>query len=193
MNEAEAETQDSTSEETEATEESTDASESASSESTETTETTESTARESTDYDPDAPVDESGAPCILDRTICLPASQVNITLDLTAAVDKAFALGREPEGTTELPEGRLDVDLRDLVTMDEAYIREVLERAYEETLLEGAETTVEKGKTTVKNEKDEEIEVDCLTITFGTLSRKLDTEALFTQIMDGYFSEDFDQ
>ena len=161
-------------------------------ESTEaTSESTETPPQESTDFDPDAPVDENGAPYILDRTICLPASQVNITLNLTAAVDRAFAIGRETD--TEPAEGRLDLDLRDFMTLDESYIREVLERAYEETLLEGADTVVEQGKTTVKNDKGEDVEVDCLIITFGTMSRSLDAEALYTQVMEGYYAADFDQ
>lgn len=140
--------------------------------------------------DPDAPLTQDGKAYILDKTIVLPASQVKVTLDLTAAVEAAYAVGRE--GGPLVQEGRTDVDVSSLLTLDEAYIRDVLDSAYEDTLLEGTQTTVEKSKTTVTNEEDQEIEVDCLVITFGTMSRKLDTEALFDQIMNAYVSAEFD-
>ena len=45
--------------------------------------------------DADAPLDENGEPYLLDKTICLPASYVEITLDTDAAVEEAYRYGRE--------------------------------------------------------------------------------------------------
>lgn len=169
---------------------------------TQPTETTESTAESteeteaestqpSTQPDADAPETEDGTPYILDKTIVLPASQVNLTLDLSAAVEAAYAMGRD----TEIDEDRVDVDLESYLTLDNAYILDVLDSTYEDTLLEGAQTAVEKSKTTiVQTEEDEskEVEVDCLVVTFGTMSRKLDTESLYDQILDAYSAGIFD-
>lgn len=162
------------------------------------TETTESTATEQTEAettqpstaaDTDAPVTEDGIPYILDKTIVLPASHVNPILDLSAAVDAAYAMGRETEVEDE---DRINVPLNDCLTMDESYIRDVLDSTYEDTLLEGTPTKVEDGKTTIVKADGTEAKVSCLNITFGTMGRKLDTSALFEEIMTAYSAGTFD-
>lgn len=142
---------------------------------------------------PEAPLTEDGKAYILDQTIVLPASQVNPTLNLSEAVDAAYAIGRE--GGPESEKGAMTVDLIPYLTLDESYIRDVLVSAYEDTLLEGSRTTVEKSKTTIiKTEGDtsKEEEVDCLLITFGTLSRKLDVESTYDRILEAYSAGNFD-
>ena len=167
----------------------------ATSETTEaTTEPTEETTVSTTTRpEEDAPVTEDGTPYVLDKTIVLPASQVNMTLDLTAAVERAFAIGKEAD--TVPAEGPVAVSLNDFLTMDSAYIRDVLDSTYEDTFMEGSETLVEKSKTTIvktEGEESKEVEVDCLVITFGTKGRELDTAALYDEILASYSAEIFD-
>ncbi|MBR4308009.1 MAG: VanW family protein [Oscillospiraceae bacterium] len=153
------------------------------------TETEEVEAEEETvPPDPNAPLDANGVPCTLERTLCLPASEVNVLLDLTAAVDYAYSLGREVESAEPI----VSIPLQQFISMDEAYIREFLNRAYEQTFAEGTQTLVEKGTTTISDENGGEIEVDCITITFGTVGRKLDVDALYAQVVEGYSNRRFE-
>ncbi len=157
---------------------------------TEETEATQSTTAVAVPEDLEPPLTADGREYILDKTLVLPASQVNVTLDLTAAVDAAFAIGRE-EGAEE-PKGDTVVDLTPFLTMDTAYIRDVLDSAYEDTLLQGAQTQVKEGKATVMGEDNKETEVDALHITFGSMDRRLDTEKLYDQIMAAYTAAEFE-
>ena len=91
-----------------------------------------------------------------------------------------------------LTEELVELPLEDFLSMDEEYIREVLDLAYEETFTEFADTVVEQGKTTVRNEAEEEIEVDCITVSFGITERKLDVDALYEQVMEGYLAQNFE-
>ncbi|MBR6825355.1 MAG: VanW family protein, partial [Oscillospiraceae bacterium] len=178
---------------TEATEETSEETTEEGSEGIETTDPTGETAEstgESTASDTDAPLTEDGTAYILHQTIVLPASQVNPTLDLTAAVDAAYAIGRD--GGPEAQKEPMELELGPYLTLDEAYIRDVLDRAYEDTLLPGSPTLVEKGKTTVVGEDGTETEADCLHITFGSMSRELDTDTLFDSILTAYDEGIFD-
>ena len=81
-------------------------------------------APEPPETDPDAPLDENGKPYLRDKTICLPASYVEITLDVDAAVEEAYRYGRGI-GTKE-NDTRVDIDVSKLLTVNETYIRDVL-------------------------------------------------------------------
>ncbi len=159
-------------------------------EPSETTEATQATTAVALPEDLDPPLTEEGTAYLLDKTLVLPASQVNVTLDLTAAVDAAFAVGRE--GGPELGEDGTDVDLTPFLSMDTAYIRDVLDSAYEDTLLQATATKVEEGKVTILDQENKELEVDGLRITFGTMGRSLDTEALYDRIMEAYTAAEFE-
>ena len=152
---------------------------------------TEEETVKTTAEDPNAPKDENGLPYTLEQTICLPASHVQVTLDLSAAVEKAYTYGRE----LDVAEGRADVDLNDCMSLDTDYIRDVLESTAEDVLLEGAESKIEEGKTTITVTDEEgasELEADCLNITIGTVSRKIDVDKLYEAVMEGYYSANFD-
>lgn len=169
---------------TEATEES------STEETSETTEPTQATTAVAIPEDLEAPRTEDGKEYILDKTLVLPASQVNVTLDLSAAVDAAFAVGRE--GGPEVQEDGTVVDLTSFLSLDTVYIRDVLDSAYEDILMQATATKVEEGEVTVMDEENKEIRVDGLHITFGTMGRKLDTEALYDQIMEAYATAEFE-
>ena len=156
----------------------------------EATEHKETESAETSPEDPNTPLTEDGQPYLLDKTIVLPSSQVKPTLNLTAAVEAAFAVGRE--GGPQLQDGIHNVDLLPYLTLDESYLRDVLDSTYEDTFSEGTETVVEESKTTVVGEDNKEIQADCLVITFGTPGRRLDTDALFDRILSAYSNAEFE-
>ncbi len=160
-------------------------------ENPQTTEPSTEEPTEPTESDPDAPKDENGVPYTLEQTVCLPASHVQVTLDLSAAVEKAYAYGRD----VEVESGRADVALNECMSLDTDYIRDVLESTAEDVLLEGTESKIEEAKTTIivtDKEGSSEVEADCLNITIGTLSRKLDVDKLYDAVIEGYYSANFD-
>ena len=160
-------------------------------ENPQTTEPATEETTEPTEADPDAPVDENGVPYVAEQTICLPASHVQVRLDLSAAVELAYTYGRE----VDAEDGRVDVDLSECMSLDTEYIRDVLESTAEDVLSEGTESVVEKGKTTITVTDEEgasEVEADCLNITIGTVSRKIDVDKLCGAVIEAYHSATFD-
>lgn len=134
--------------------------------------------------DPDAPVDENGTPCTLDRTLKLLAGDVNAALDVDAAVKEAYQYGRTAlkNGTNE----RVDIDVSKHLTLNESYIREVLASYLEDTASEGSETKIADGKTTVTDADGNPQTVDAIEITLGTLQRDIDIDALYDEIVAAY-------
>ena len=107
--------------------------------------------------DPDAPLDENGNPYLLDQTICLPASYVEITLDTDAAVEEAYRYGRETGSKNN--DERIDIDVSKLLTVNEAYIRDVLDSTLDDTTCVGTETTITKTTTTITDKDGSVTEV----------------------------------
>ena len=122
--------------------------------------------------DPDAPLDENGNPYLLDQTICLPASYVEITLDTDAAVEEAYRYGRETGSKNN--DERIDIDVSKLLTVNEAYIRDVLDSTLDDTTCVGTETTITKTTTTITDKDGNPQTVDAVEITLGTLKRNID-------------------
>ena len=141
--------------------------------------------------DADAPRDENGKPCRLDRKLTLLAQDVGATLDAEAAADAAYQYGRTLTGKKD-SETRVDVDVSKYLTLNGTYIREVLTSYLEDVVCDGTKTTVEKGTTTVNDENGNPKQVDCIKITLGTLKRDIDIDALYNEIVAAYVSGNFD-
>ena len=141
--------------------------------------------------DADAPRDENGKPCRLDRKLTLLAQDVGATLDVNGAVEAAYQYGRSLTGKKDNEE-RVDVDVSKYLTVNGTYIREVLTSYLEDTVCEGSKTTVEEAKTTVNDADGNPKQVDCLKITLGTLKRDIDIDALYDEIVAAYVSGNFD-
>lgn len=146
--------------------------------------------KESPETDEDAPVDENGVAYLRHSTLMLPADEIQVKLDVNAAVTEAMRYGREI-GEKKNAE-RIDIDIVQFLSLNEEYIRELLDKTLEETALEGTDTTWEKSETTVTDKDGNPQEVDAIEITFGTMSRSLDTEKLFNEIVTAYMSGNYD-
>ena len=140
--------------------------------------------------DADAPLDANGNPYLLDQTICLPASYVEITLDIDAAVDEAYRYGR---GTgSKNNDERIDIDVSKMLSVNEAYIRDVLDSTLENTACVGTETKITKTTTTVTDKDGNPQTVDAIDITLGTLKRDIDIDKLYNEILEAYMSGRYD-
>ncbi len=141
--------------------------------------------------DPDAPLDKNGEPYVLDRTICLPASNVEIRFDLQAVVEEAYQCGRSATDSEEEPE-RIDADISRLLTIiDNGYIDDVLTHLAEE-LSVGSNTEIKESTTLVYDEDNNPFEADCLEITLGGIGRSFDMEALKNEILRSYMTGSFE-
>lgn len=140
--------------------------------------------------DADAPLDENGEPYLLDKTICLPASYVEITLDTDAAVEEAYRYGREIGAKNNAE--RVDIDVSKYLNVNDTYIRDVLESTLEDTVCVGTETQIKDTTTTVKDEDGNSKTVDAIEITIGTLERNIDIDALYEDIIEAYMSGSYD-
>lgn len=138
----------------------------------------------------DTPLDNNGEPYLLDKTICLPASYVEITLDTDAAVEEAYRYGREISIKSNAE--RVDIDVSKYLTVNETYIRDVLESTLEDTVCVGTETEIKDTTTTVKDEDGNSKTVDAIEITIGTLERNIDIDALYEDIIEAYMSGSYD-
>lgn len=141
--------------------------------------------------DENAPVDEYGVPYVLDKTLCLPAEAVNAALDMEAAVEEAYLIGRETKATPD-ENGRIDLDVSNYLTLNETYIREVLVSTLEDTTTIGTETYIEKGTTTITDRDGNPKTVDALEIDIGTVTRDLNVTALYNEILNAYIRGQYD-
>lgn len=140
--------------------------------------------------DPDAPRTEDGKPYLLDQTICLPASNVQLTLDIDAAVDEAYSYGRG--FGKKAGDERVDIDISKQLSLNETYVREVLESTLEDNAVQGSETKIEDGTATVTDKDGNPKTVDAIQITLGTLTRNIDIDQLYQQILEGYMGGNYD-
>lgn len=138
----------------------------------------------------DAPLNENGEPYLLDKTICLPASYVEITLDTDAAVEEAYRYGRGVGSKSN--NTRVDIDVSSYLTVNETYIRDVLENTLEDTVCVGTETQIKDTTSTVTDEDGNPKTVDAIEITLGTLNRNIDIDALYDEILAAYMSGESD-
>lgn len=140
--------------------------------------------------DPDAPLDENGKPYLLDKTLRLLPEDVGVKLDAAGAVEEAYRIGRGV-GSKDNP-SRVDVDVSKHLSINETYIRDALERALADTNQEGAENTVKKTKTTVTDKDGNPQEVDAVEITVGSLTREIDIEKVYQEVVVAYMSADYE-
>ena len=146
--------------------------------------------KEAPETDADAPVDENGEPYLRHSTLMLPGDEIEVKLDVTAAVTEAMRYGREIGEKRNA--NRVDIDVTQFLSMNEDYIRELLNKTLEETALEGKDTVWEKSETTITDKDGNPQEVDAIQITLGTMGRSLETERLFEEIVNSYMSGKYD-
>lgn len=133
--------------------------------------------------------EEDAAP---DRTLCLLAEDVGLTLDVESAVEEAFRMGRSgglfSRVKSNMLTERYDLDISGYLSMNEDYIREVINTtaaAVEATL---SEHTVNIVDTTVSDEDGNPVSVNALEITLGVKSCHIDTDTLFDEVVTAYMS-----
>lgn len=146
--------------------------------------------KEETPTDPDAPLDENGEPYVLDKTLRLLPEDVNVKMDIAGAVEDAYRIGRGVGSKVNL--SRVDVDVAKHLTVNETYIREVLENTLDDAEQEGSESSVTKTQTTVTDKDGNPKTVDALEIRLGTLKREIDIDALFKEIVEAYMSANYE-
>ncbi len=146
--------------------------------------------KEAPPADPDAPLDEDGNPYLLDKTLRLLPEDVGVKLDVAGAVEEAYQIGRGVGSKKN--ESRFDVDVAKHLTINETYIREVLESSLTDAEREGAESTVKKTQTTITDKDGNPQTVDALEITLGALKREIDIDALYKEIVESYMSANYE-
>lgn len=128
----------------------------------------------------------------------LPEDKAKFAIDISAAVNAAYAVGRKGQAA---PKQRLDLDISDYVQCDEAFIRSTLEQAAAEAQSDFVASAVKDGVTTEINVENEDgtIEkktVDALELTVGAPKRELDVDKLYDLIREAYgkaiFELDYD-
>ena len=132
----------------------------------------------------DVPLDENGDPLTLVETICLTPTDAKVGLDIDAAVDAAYQYGRGKSIFSRTPkalEERYDLDVSDFITVDENYIRTVLEEYAADTGTVLSQPTV--NAVTGENAR--------LEITLGTKQRSIDVDNLYDAILVAYTAGQF--
>lgn len=128
----------------------------------------------------------------------LPEDKAQFAIDISAAVDAAYAVGRKGQPA---PKERLDLDISDYVQCDEAFVRSVLEQAASDAQSDFVASAVKDGVTTqieVENEDGttEKKTVDALELTVGAPKREVNVDELFDLIREAYgkaiFELDYD-
>lgn len=145
-----------------------------------------------------------------EKTLVLKPTDVDIKLDVTAAVESAYAVGRGTFGVTA-PKSRHDVDISKYLSIDETYIRSLVDQAATEINSTYVDSSVKEGTTEIEvpvktdNDTDGETDTDAdsdddadrapktekktvnaLEITVGSFGVQLDAEDLLQQILDAY-------
>ena len=79
-----------------------------------------------------------------------------------------------------------------LLTVNEAYIRDVLDSTLDDTTCVGTETTITKTTTTITDKDGNPQTVDAVEITLGTLKRNIDIDKLYNEILEAYMAGRYD-
>lgn len=138
----------------------------------------------------DMPTGET--PATPDKTLCLLAEDVGLKLDVEAAVEEAFRMGRSgglfSRVKSNMLTERYDLDISGYLSMNEDYIREVIDTTAAATETALSEHTVKVGETTVADEDGNPVSVSALEITLGVKGCHIDTDALYEQVVAAYMS-----
>lgn len=148
-----------------------------------------------------------------EKTLVFKPTDVDLKLDVTAAVESAYAIGRGTFGVTA-PKERRDVDISKYLTIDETYIRSLVDQAATEINSTYVDTSVKEGTTEIEvpvkqtsddnTDDDDDAEngdqapktekktVDALEITVGSFGIQLDAEDVLRQILDAYDVANFE-
>lgn len=116
------------------------------------------------------------------------ADKAQFAIDVSAAVDAAYAVGRSGQAA---PKDRLDLDISDYLQCDESYVRSVLEQTAADIHSDFVASAVKDGVKTeidVENEDGttEKKSVDALEFTVGAPKRELNADDLYDLILEAY-------
>ena len=146
--------------------------------------------------DPNTPLDEDGKPMTLLTKLCLTPSDTAVRLDLDKAVEAAYAYGRggglfsrvKKNALTE----RTDLNVADFLTLDENYVRTMLDEYAKDAVSEKTEPSVTEGTTTVTDDEGEERELKTLTVKLGSAGREINTDELYKAVLTAYADANFE-
>ena len=146
--------------------------------------------------DPNTPRDEDGKPMTLLTKLCLTPSDTAVRLDLDKAVEAAYAYGRggglfsrvKKNALTE----RTDLNVADFLTLDESYVRTMLDEYAKDAVSEKTEPSVTEGTTTVTDDEGEERELKTLTVRLGSAGREINTDELYKAVLTAYADANFE-
>ena len=146
--------------------------------------------------DPNTPRDEDGKPMTLLTKLCLTPSDTAVRLDLDKAVEAAYAYGRggglfsrvKKNALTE----RTDLNVADFLTLDESYVRTMLDEYAKDAVSEKTEPSVTEGTTTVTDDEGEERELKTLTVKLGSAGREINTDELYKAVLTAYADANFE-
>lgn len=139
----------------------------------------------------DAPLNENGVPYTLERTLCIPSSNIEVTFDVQTAVEIAYRFIQSGKAVPD-ENGRIEIPITDCLTVeDHGYIDDVLSHL-SESLSEGRETRIEDGTTYITDDDGNPVQVDCIEIVLGTVARSIDFDDLKKQILNSYMTYNFD-
>ncbi len=83
---------------------------------------------------------------------------------------------------------RTDLNVADFLTLDESYVRTMLDEYAKDAVSEKTEPSVTKGATTVTDDEGEERKLKTLTVKLGSAGREIDTDdCLLTAYADANF------
>ena len=142
----------------------------------------------------DTPLDENGQPMKVAEQICLTPSDTNVSLDVDAAVEAAYKYGRSgglfSRAKKTLSE-RTNLDVSEYLTLDESYIRTLLEEYAADSTSTLTEADLKQNTTSSTDEEGNPIEVTTLSITLGSAGRSIDLDALYQTILTAYAEGNF--
>lgn len=141
-----------------------------------------------------------------DQQLVLTPADTGASLDVEAMVDAAYDYGRSGnrwenfQARTKAATGKYELDILEYLTLNTDYIRQAVDQlgASVESKLTQATVTVDGEVPNLEltiEEANEATDVEhmALTILMGTPERSLDTDSLYSTILEAYTSNDFSE
>lgn len=139
----------------------------------------------------DAPLNQNGLPYEEERTLCIPAANVEITFDVQDVVEAAYQFIQSGKALPD-EKNHIEIDISDyLCVEDNGYIDDVLSHL-SESLSEGSDTQVNDSTTYITDDGGNPVQVDCIEIVLGTVARSIDFDDLKRAILHSYMTYSFD-
>lgn len=127
-------------------------------------------------------------------TLELLASDAQFSLDVTAAVNAAYSVGRDGPAA---PSERMDLDISEYLQCDQTYVQTMLDQVAQEVKADFVASAIDDKANAEIEVEDEDgnvskKKVDALAITVGAAGCSLDTDELYHMILEAYGKAVFD-